>query len=226
MVPWQTLVTHLTHEDPEQLLAHPDNWKIHDGNQRQAVEAALEEIGFAGAILVNDQTGHVVDGHLRVELAIKHGAPSVPVLHLNATETEESMLLASYDPLGALAAADRDKLKDLTATVDPKSEPLKAMLTDLALRYHPTQVSDAFTRFLENREDGDDEKDAPLPPEARQSHDEHDEAWATSTLTYAVTAEQRATIQAAIRAARRDEPGSSQTMALVAICDAYLDREI
>jgi hypothetical protein len=225
MPPWQTLVTHLTHEDPEQLLAHPDNWKIHDGSQRQAVEAALKEIGFAGAILVNDQTGHVVDGHLRVELAISAGAPTVPVLHLDASEDEEQLLLASYDPLGALAAADRDKLKDLTKTVDPQSEPLKAMLTDLALRYRPTGVSDAFTRFLENREDTDEDGDAPLPPEARTTSD-HDEAWATSTLTFAVTAEQRASIQAAIRAARRDEPGISQTMALVAICDAYRDREI
>ena len=227
--PWKTLVTHLTHEDPEQLLAHPYNWRIHDGYQRDALHAVLQEIGFAGAILVNDRTGHVLDGHLRVDLAIQAGAQTVPVLHLNATEEEEQTLLATYDPLGALAHADREVWAELTREVTPKTDPLKLMLTNLALTYRPGTVSDSFTHFKENRDsddDDDDEPDGDAPLPRIGSSAPREEPWATSTLTYAVTAEQRATIQQAIRGQRRSTGAPSAAVALAEICQAYLDGDI
>lgn len=221
--PWRTLVTHLTHEDPEQLLASPWNWKIHDGHQRDALKGVLAEIGFAGAVLVNDNTGHVLDGHLRVDLAIAEGAPTVPVLHLVATEAEEMLLLATYDPLGQLAHADREKLAELTAEAKPETDPLKRMLTDLAVQYRPGQVSEAFTRFLNNEDEQEDDDET--DDEEEDAGDDDDEPWATSTLTYAFTAEQRAVVLGAVRRYRRSAPGTSAPTALAAICRAYLDGE-
>ena len=49
--------------DPEQLLANPRNWRIHPQNQQEALEGVLEEVGWIDDIIVNQQTGFVVDGH-------------------------------------------------------------------------------------------------------------------------------------------------------------------
>jgi hypothetical protein len=39
----------------------------------------LSEIGWVAEVLVNRTTGNVVDGHLRIELALDRQEPTVPV---------------------------------------------------------------------------------------------------------------------------------------------------
>ena len=120
------------YENPEQLLANPQNWRIHPKHQQDALEAILDEVGFVTRVLVNKQTGFVVDGHLRVALGISRGETAIPVDYLDLSEQEEALVLATFDSISAMAGMDKDKLKALLATAQPKTDNAKAVLEKLA----------------------------------------------------------------------------------------------
>ena len=66
-------------------------------------------------VLVNRTTGHIVDGHLRIELALARDEPTVPVTYFELTDEEERLVLASLDPLAAMASAEQEQLAALLA---------------------------------------------------------------------------------------------------------------
>lgn len=89
-----------------QLKANPKNWRLHSEAQKQAAAAVLGEIGFAGAALAREtEQGELllIDGHMRSDLA---GDELVPVLVLDVTAAEADKLLATLDPLQAMAETD------------------------------------------------------------------------------------------------------------------------
>ena len=102
-------------------------------------------------VIVNRRTGHLVDGHLRVEEALSHGQPSIPVVYVDLSEDEERLVLASLDPLAAMATTDEAKLRELLAEVSVDSEALAAMLAALA----PAEPKDGLV----------DPDDVPEPPD-------------------------------------------------------------
>jgi hypothetical protein len=110
---WQNRIVGSGTEDPEQLLANPRNWRIHPGEQQDRLKALLDRVGWVQNIIVNQQTGHVVDGHLRVGVAISEGIKEVPVVYVNLDEDEEAAVLAMLDPLAAMAATDEGALVGL-----------------------------------------------------------------------------------------------------------------
>ena len=130
--PWRSRITGSGEEAPDQLLANPANWRIHPKAQQEAPAGVLGQVGWVQQVLVNRRTGHVVDGHLRVALAIKQNAPSVPVLYVDLSPEEEALVLASLDPLAAMAGTDEDQLRTLLADMTVDSEALAAMLAQLA----------------------------------------------------------------------------------------------
>ena len=97
------------------MLANPRNWRVHPKDQQRALTGALDEVGWVQQVLVNRTTGKLVEGHLRVELAISLGEPSVLVTDLDLTEDEELLVLATLDPLAAMANAEKDVLAALLA---------------------------------------------------------------------------------------------------------------
>ena len=118
-------------ENPEQLLAIPYNWRIHPKTQQDALEALLDDVGWVQNVIVNQRTGHVVDGHLRVAVAISREQVEVPVVYVDLSEDEEKKVLASLDPLGDMAVTDIDKINELLDEVD-MNDTLGAMLKDVA----------------------------------------------------------------------------------------------
>jgi hypothetical protein len=130
--PWRSRIVGHGEEPPDQLLAHPLNWRVHGKEQQRALAGALSEVGWVATVMVNKRTGHVVDGHLRVELAISKGEPSVPVTYVDLSEDEERMVLATLDPLAAMAGADQAKLEELLRDLVPTDDALVAMLAELA----------------------------------------------------------------------------------------------
>jgi len=96
---------------------------------------ALAEVGWVAEVLVNQTTGHLVDGHLRVELALARGEPTVPVTYVELSEDEERLVLASLDPLAAMATAEAEQLATLLAGLDPADDALRALLDDLSREY-------------------------------------------------------------------------------------------
>ncbi|RLT19736.1 MAG: hypothetical protein DWI28_02290 [Planctomycetota bacterium] len=121
------------------LKPHPLNWRTHPAAQTSALRDVLTEIGFAGAELAFPADGQgpagnfddlmLIDGHARKDLA---GQSVIPVLVTDLTAAEALKLLATYDPLGAMATADAAKLDELLRSVEFTSEAVAAMLAELA----------------------------------------------------------------------------------------------
>ncbi len=131
-VEWRNRIVDEGDEPPDQLLASPWNWRTHGAAQRDAMRGALSQIGWIQRVVVNRTTGHVVDGHLRVEEAISHGDATIPVLYVELSEDEERLALATLDPIGAMAGADAARLDELLRDLNTGDEGLRVLLDDLA----------------------------------------------------------------------------------------------
>ena len=131
--PWRNRIVGSGEERPEQLLSNPSNWRVHPANQKAALAGSLDSVGWVQQVLVNRQTGFLVAGHARVALAAaRHEA--VPVLYIDLDPEEEALVLATLDPIGAMASADKAKLEELLGELTPVDGALQAMLDDLADR--------------------------------------------------------------------------------------------
>jgi len=113
------------------LIPNARNWRRHPQAQADALRGALAEIGYADALLVRETPDglQLIDGHLRAETTPDM---EVPVLVLDVDEAEADKLLATLDPLAAMAVPDPAALEALLAEVTVSSEALQAMLDDLA----------------------------------------------------------------------------------------------
>jgi DNA modification methylase len=117
---------------PAELTENPRNWRTHPEAQSQALSDVLADVGWAGACLFNETTGRLIDGHARRKVALDRGESAVPVLVGAWSEAQEATILATLDPLGAMATADAGRLDALLRDVATDSAPLAAMLRELA----------------------------------------------------------------------------------------------
>jgi hypothetical protein len=128
---WQNRIVGHGDEPPEQLLANPANWRLHPPAQRNALRGSLDTVGWVATVLVNRTTGHVVDGHARIEEALSRHEPTVPVTYVELSENEEALVLATLDPIGAMATTDEAKLNELLAEISVDEPGLARLLSDL-----------------------------------------------------------------------------------------------
>jgi len=114
-----------------ELIPNPRNWRTHPQAQRDALRGVLAEIGIAGAVLAREtDLGLVlIDGHLRAETT---GDANIPVLVLDVNEAEADLILATHDPLGAMAEVDSDKLESVLSELNTANDALRDMLSQLA----------------------------------------------------------------------------------------------
>lgn len=104
---------------PRTLQPHVLNWKSHPAAQRDSYHDLKDEVGWAGALLFNEQTGHLLDGHMRLQDALETNEPEVPVLVIDVDEATELKILTYLDLVGSLFKTRQsalDKLDDLTQT--------------------------------------------------------------------------------------------------------------
>lgn len=134
MTEWRNRIIATGDEAPDQLLANPKNFRRHPKHQQEALRGVLNEVGWVQDVIVNRTTGRLVDGHLRVELALRDGAATVPVKYVELSEAEEALILATFDPISALATADREQLDALLREVSTGEAGVQQMLADLAQR--------------------------------------------------------------------------------------------
>lgn len=110
------------------LLPNPAQWRTHSDVQRRTLQGVISEIGFAGAALAyEDGNGQLVlaDGHLRSSLDPN---AIIPVLVTDLNEKEAKKLLATYDPLGAMAGQDQDALLALLRDVSFQDKAVNDLL--------------------------------------------------------------------------------------------------
>jgi hypothetical protein len=113
------------------LKPNPKNWRQHPASQRDALKGALTEIGNATVPLAYEtEEGLVlIDGHLRTSLL---GEDKIRVAVLDVTEAEATKLLATLDPIGALAEANASILDEVLREVETGDAALQTLLADLA----------------------------------------------------------------------------------------------
>jgi hypothetical protein len=104
------------------LVPHELNFRLHPDQQKAALQALYQEVGFARSLLayeLPDGRLKLIDGHLRRDL---DPDMEVDVEILDVTDAEARALLLSIDPLAALAetqAQIHQRLLELTPTVSP-----------------------------------------------------------------------------------------------------------
>lgn len=130
---WQNRIVGEGEEAPDQLLANPRNWRVHPAQQQEGLAAVLDKVGWVQRVIVNRRTGNLVDGHLRVTLAMRRNEATIPVTYVDLTEDEEALILATLDPLAGLAVTDKEMLKGLLDELPPSEDDgLQALLDGIA----------------------------------------------------------------------------------------------
>jgi hypothetical protein len=133
-VNWRSRIVRYTETPPEDLCAHPGNAHFHPGRQREVMRAVLTDVGWIAPVIENVRTGHLLDGHLRVEEALSAGVARIPVIQVDLSEEEEAEALVTFDGIGQLARWERDRLDDLIADVATDSTAIDELLQDLSAK--------------------------------------------------------------------------------------------
>jgi DNA modification methylase len=129
---WQNRIVGYDNVPPDQLLANPANFRLHPKRQQDALTGSLNELGWLQDIIVNRVTQHVLDGHLRVQLAVRNGEATVPVKYIELSEPEEKLALAVFDPITYMAETDTAILDALLREVNTGEEALQELLASMA----------------------------------------------------------------------------------------------
>jgi DNA modification methylase len=115
--------------DPRDLEPSPLNFRRHPAPQRQALKASLEEHGYLSAPIWNRASGHILDGHARVDLALEAGETKIPVRVIDVPEEQEKRILRAFDRIGSMAVEDEEALDRLIAEIDDPA--LERLLSEL-----------------------------------------------------------------------------------------------
>lgn len=117
------------------LMDHAGNWRRHPQFQRQALEGVLRQVGIVDALTAyySDRNGGklvLIDGHLRKDLG-----GTWPVVILDVDDAEADVLLATLDPLAALAEGDRGALAVLLEHAAAPDDAVQQLFAKLAQDY-------------------------------------------------------------------------------------------
>lgn len=113
------------------IIPNDKNWRRHPKAQKDAMRGVLEEVGWAQQVVVNERTGNLVDGHLRLELAEEAGQKTIKVTTVDMTREEELKVLATMDPIGAMASRDRERLGNLLEGIETRNEAVRNLLDEM-----------------------------------------------------------------------------------------------
>lgn len=130
---WRNRIVRTGTAPASEFKANERNWRVHPKAQRDALKGVLSEVGWVQGVVVNRLSGNVVDGHARIEEALKLGDETpVPFVEVELTEDEEAKILATFDPISAMAGADKEQLDNLLRDIETGDAALMQMLDDLA----------------------------------------------------------------------------------------------
>lgn len=111
------------------LLFNPQNFRTHGPVQEGQLSSVLHDVGFVQGVIINKRTSPrwgqhrgeeaLIDGHLRAKAALSARGDDyeLPATYVDLEPEEERRVLATFDPIGALAGADTDVLTELAEEV-------------------------------------------------------------------------------------------------------------
>jgi hypothetical protein len=133
------IIAHVTARAGD-LVPHPNNWRRHPPDQRQALEDSLAELGDIRSLLgyrLPDGRIQLIDGHLRRDIDPER---IVTVELVDLSEEEAAKALLTLDPLAALAETDSQAVGLLTANLQTESAALRGLWQGLKADEPPPQV--------------------------------------------------------------------------------------
>jgi DNA modification methylase len=120
------------------LLPNPENWRTHGEEQLAALSGILGEVGIADAVLAFPADGlgpdgdfsklMLFDGHARIE---RDPDQLWPVIVTDLTLDEARLMLATTDPLAAMAGTDQAALQGLLGSISNDLAGMDAMFAGL-----------------------------------------------------------------------------------------------
>jgi hypothetical protein len=124
------------------LIPNPKNWRTHPKDQRDTLTSVLRRVGYADAVIARetDDGLMLIDGHLRTDTADPNAM--IPTLIVDLNEEEADILLATLDPLAAMAGHDDESLSSLLESVSTDDETLSALLRTLEGGYDSLTLGD------------------------------------------------------------------------------------
>lgn len=147
---WRNRIVGEGEQPASQFIANPNNWRVHPSAQRDAMRGALNEVGWVQRVIVNRRTGYLVDGHERVWQALQNGDALVPYVEVDLDPAEEAYVLATLDPISAMAQASADQLGALLAEVQSGEAGVQAMLAEVAEKAGVVPPSVEFPEYDES----------------------------------------------------------------------------
>ena len=138
---WRNRIVGHGEKPADQFQAHPRNFRQHPKAQRQALAASLNSVGWVDTVLENVTTGHLIDGHERIWQALDKGDNTpVPFTQVELSEDEELLVLSTFDPIGAMAIADKEMLEGLlgdlrTSEIVLEDRAVNDLLHEVAARH-------------------------------------------------------------------------------------------
>jgi hypothetical protein len=171
--------------DPRELVGNPRNFRLHGLAQQEVLEGSLAEVGWIDEVTENHRTGYVLDGHLRVGLALRRmkqdGFPDspaddtpsqraavpaymVPIKYVDLTDEEEALAIVLYDQVTALADLKEDKLAEVIQEIDVRRDEVRRFIDEL-LQESQTMIAPAPEAAAEAAEAFKDEMTVDLNAE-------------------------------------------------------------
>lgn len=125
-------IVELRRVEAADLIPHPRNWRRHPPEQVFALRGVLAQIGFADAAIGVERDAGVmlIDGHVRREEVDPNF--EMPVLIVDLDDDEADLLLATLDPIGAMASPDAAVLQALLVDLEGQNEGVNKLLEDLS----------------------------------------------------------------------------------------------
>lgn len=145
---WENKIIEYGEKPASEFVANPDNFREHPKAQKMAVTASLDENGWVLPVCQNVRTGHLLDGHERIEQALENGNASVPYVLVDVAEEDEGKIIASLDPIAAMAKINKEKLEHVLENARAQNESMQDYLDNLAKR-SGLNISDAYSRKVE-----------------------------------------------------------------------------
>lgn len=132
----------------DQFTANPLNSRLHPQFQREVMQAALSTVGWIAPVIENKRTGYLVDGHERVMQALVKNE-SVPYVLVDLSPEEESVALATFDPIAGLAQYDSENINALLSEIHVDEIALQQLLANMDSQYGLRAPDDPYAEWKE-----------------------------------------------------------------------------
>ncbi len=135
---WRNRIVEQHNVPTSEIAAHDLNWRAHPQVQEAALSGVLAEVGLVQSVVRNlrrvesgwpvGSTPTLVDGHLRLKLAVDAGVETLPVVDVDLSPDEERLILASFDPISAMAQTNAELLAKVVDGLEARQAGLEELL--------------------------------------------------------------------------------------------------